>query len=195
MKKSETNNWSIISLASIYILDKSGVPYFARYYKGMTNEDDSVLLGGFLSAIEIFVRTSLKNSITDVGMNNRRFYFHRNKIENIDYLIVASTNTKKDFIINENDLKVLNLLFEKISLTLQIINNTAKTIGIEPQIILKDLGTTIDSFLFESSMERLEDTELLKKDYSSQNFELGKAIDPKNFVSIVEKIKTILDEY
>jgi len=141
-----------IPIGGIYILDPSGIPLFARYYQGEIDKMDSTLLGGFFSAIEIFVKTSLDGLLSDIGMTNSRFFFDRS---NSGYIVVIIVFTSSDTLVDEHTLEIVRSLQSTINIGFDILSKTAETNLMSVEVLIENLGTTIDSFLLETLFEHI----------------------------------------
>lgn len=141
-----------IPVSGIYVLDPSGIPLFARYYQGEIDKMDSTLVGGFLSAIEIFVKTNLDGFLSDIGMADSRFFFDRTES---GYIIVIIVVTQTENLIEEATLDIVRSLQQTINICFSTLVDSAEANLIPIEVIVENLGTTIDSFLLETSFEYL----------------------------------------
>ncbi|MHA2250385.1 MAG: hypothetical protein ACXAD7_08480 [Candidatus Kariarchaeaceae archaeon] len=185
-----------IPISSIYILNDSGTPLFARHYQGEASQTDSVLIAGFLSAIEIFTRTSLGNKLTDIGMEDgTRFFFERSAHE---YMSVASSPTDTNFNIDPLQVEIMQLVLAKVNTVIDIIVKTAASHGINVNILGEGLGNFMDSLILEATLEFSNEVVISSEtSYIPKNFESGTSIDTSEFSKIIssigEKVKKLLD--
>lgn len=62
-------------IQGIYVFTQDGLPVLERSYDPkLTNHQDGMLLGGFLSAIVNFAQSELAGLISDIGVKNHRLY-------------------------------------------------------------------------------------------------------------------------
>lgn len=171
----------------LYLLDTSGIPLLARHYRESFTEEEAILLGGFFSAIEIFTRSSLKSNLTDIGVNQKRFFF---TISNSNYIQVVLLETNKDYEIMEKEYKLIELIQKRISLVIKTIIDISEENMINSQDIVKSCGSTIDSIVFEST---LEDIDEISQDINTE-VQPGKGIDytAVSDNELLEKIKKLL---
>lgn len=171
----------------LYLLDTSGIPLLARHYRESFTEEEAILLGGFFSAIEIFARSSLKSNLTDIGINQKRFFF---TISNENYIQVVLLETNKDFDIMEKEYKLIELIQKRVSLVIETIIDISNENMINSQDIVKNSGSTIDSIIFESTLEEIEN---IDGDFDRE-IHKGKAIDYSDITDnqLLEKINKLL---
>ena len=150
-----------IPVGGIYILDPSGIPLFARYYQGEIDKTDSTLLGGFFSAIEIFVKTSLDGLLSDIGMTDSRYFFDR--FDN-GYILVIIVFTKDFDFVNDNTLNIIRTLQDTIGNCFEVLEYSSEVNMVKIEQLIENLGTTIDSFLVETSLD------YLKVEYTEENY-------------------------
>jgi len=175
---------NLVPLFGIYILDNSGVPLFARYYQEDDPEGlDTTLMAGFFSAIEIFVKTSLKGKLTDIGLNQRRIFFDRTPS---GFIFVAFTKSERDLYIDEKQQKIIEICLHRLGYLFDLLKDASDRHFVRLNSLVRGLGDAIDSLLFESSLEFL-DEELISSDYYS-GIKTGVDIDAKILDDVVEKI-------
>ncbi|MHA2503751.1 MAG: hypothetical protein ACXAE3_12890 [Candidatus Kariarchaeaceae archaeon] len=144
----------LMPIDAVYILDPSGIPLFARYYQGDINKMDTTLLGGFFSALEIFVKTSLDGHLTDIGMTDNRFFFGRS---DSDYIIIIIIGVKGTVVISSETLELINRLQSTINACFNVVAQSAKENMVRAEYIIENLGASMDSFLLETNFELIED--------------------------------------
>jgi hypothetical protein len=169
-------------ISGIYILDPSGIPLFARYYHGKSSNIDSTLLGGFFSAIEVFVKTSLDEMLTDIGMKTSRYFFDRVKSGFIIVLIISTQGRKSV------DLEVLSTIDEVQSILrnfFKILEDISSRLMLDITAMIEQIGPTVDNFLFEMSMENLDHEVLDQMEYQLDS---GEELDAELLNEIKDKI-------
>lgn len=172
----------ISPIQSIFILDISGVPLFARYFNTIVKKDDSVLLAGFLSAIEIFTTNSLEGQITDLGLGDRRYFFERS---NLGYMIVAATQSADLLYIDPLQAKIMKYFLKNIARSYDLIKIFSKENNIEIGEMSAEYGDAVDSLILEATLEfaelNLEGTE----SYIPENFAKGTELNSNEFNSLI----------
>jgi hypothetical protein len=178
-------------ISNFYVLNEAGIPLFARYYQDRSI--DSILFAGFLSAIEVFTRTSLGDNLTDIGMENgTRYFFHRS---DHGYLSVISTPVKSINAIDPLQMKIIHIILEKFNLVIDLIVKVADAHEVVINVLAEGLGNMVDSIILESTLEFTPADDLsLATSYVPTNFEQGKNIDSSEFnqilATIQEKVKS-----
>ena len=172
-------------IIGIYILDLSGLPLLARHYYDKITENQAILLAGFFSAIDIFCRTSLKSTLTDIGIEGKRFFF---QVGIKKYIKVVMIETTQSRYIDQNKINLVDICHKRINYTLEIVSQYAKENSVDIEELIRELGMTIDSIVFESSLENIsEDKEIDAKILQ------GTAVDQSKFddIDILEQLKDI----
>ncbi|MCY3415039.1 MAG: hypothetical protein INQ03_25535 [Candidatus Heimdallarchaeota archaeon] len=141
-------------IIGIYILDKSGIPLLARHYFETMAENEAILLGGFFSAIETYARTSLKSSLMDIGIDKKRFYFGKSAS---GYIFVLLMGTEDNYSVQEELVLLVKLLQNRINLLLNVVEQLAMENMVYYESIIKNMGSSLDSIIFESTFEQLDD--------------------------------------
>ena len=191
-----TSNSSPIS--GIYILDEAGIPLFARTY-GSVKEvgDETVLLGGFLTAIELFARSHLQGQITDIGMKTKRYFFY--KKNGLIYVAAVKLSPEETYYTRPDVLEAVINILENIALAFEIIYDVAGGKTKDFEEIVNTFGPTADSIIMESivDLEGLEDLELEETEKILQNTIKGETVDVSNeseeIENILEELKKAID--
>ncbi len=174
-------------ISEVFVLDTAGIPIIARHYNDQDVGTDSVLLGGFFSAIEVFAQTaSGGRSLTDIGMEGKRFYFKAHG----QFLIIFVEKTQMDWSINQEKLKTIKHAMDRLMMTFELIVNKSVELDISIDILLMDIEEAVDSMIFESSLEY---NLFGEEEFIDDTFTKGKNID---FTSIsnhefTEKIRSV----
>ena len=143
----------ISPIQSIFILDITGMPLFARYYNNTIDKEDSTLLAGFLSAIEIFTTSSLDGKITDLGMTDRRYFFDRSMD---GAMMVASTRSAEELFIDPIRAKTMKILLRNIGLAFDYLMAIAKENHQDILGLSKNFGESVDSLILEAALEFID---------------------------------------
>ncbi len=150
MMEKEQINLDKRPISEVFVLDTAGIPIIARHYNHEDEGTDSVLLGGFFSAIEVFAQTaSGGRSLTDIGMEGKRFYFQAHN----QFLLIFVEKTQVDWNIDQHKLKTIKHAMEKLILTFDLIVEKSIELDISIDILLMDVEEVVDSMIFESSLE------------------------------------------
>jgi hypothetical protein len=137
-------------ISEVFVLDTAGIPIIARHYNSEDEGTDSVLLGGFFSAIEVFAQTaSGGRSLTDIGMEGKRFYFKAHG----QFLIIFVEKTQTDWSINQDRLKTIKHGMDNLMMTFDLIVEKSIELDISIDILLMDIEEVVDSMIFEASLE------------------------------------------
>lgn len=147
------NKQSSLPLTAIYILDSTGIPIFARRYRGVISEEETVLIGGFISAIDVFTRTELNSGLTDIGMHSQRFYFHASG----DYIISIVRETEQILHIDPDLVQILMHIFNRIGVMLDVCSQSAKINQIPLANIIATIDHVVDNIIFEASFEYVDE--------------------------------------
>ena len=174
-------------ISEVFVLDTAGIPIIARHYNSQDTGTDSVLLGGFFSAIEVFAQTaSGGRSLTDIGMEGKRFYF---KAHN-QFLIIFVENTQNDWKINQDKLQTIKLGMNKLIMTFDLIVEKSIELDISIDILLMDVEEVVDSMIFEASLEY---NLFGEEEFIDDTFTKGKNIDFSSISNheFTEKIRSV----
>ncbi len=168
----------------LYILDESGIPLIARQYSDHIAENEAILIGGFFSAIDIFSRSSLQTRLTDIGMENKRFYFKSSH----NFVQVILTTSDKPMFIDQNTLALVSLVQERVQLLIETIIDLVDRNLLNVEQIIKNCGTSLDSIVFEAAFEEYEDTD-------NVNMKRGKTLDYTKIAdnTLLKKINHLFD--
>ncbi len=135
-------------ISQIFIFDNAGIPIFARSYEG--NDINEVLIGGFFSAITSFSENEINSGrLLDIGFEKKRYHFHNHS----KYSIIIVTNSFGDIIIDYEIKSNVNKILNNINLVIDICETVAAKLEIDSEDILEDIGNTIDSLIFEATLE------------------------------------------
>ncbi|MCH8906777.1 MAG: hypothetical protein IH840_06785 [Candidatus Heimdallarchaeota archaeon] len=180
-----------LPIQNIFILDGAGIPVFMRDYSEilLTNETDSVLLAGFITAIDIFSRSSLKGKLNDIGLDEKRFFFSKS---HGDYIFVISTTSPNKNVIEELLVKIVNHLQNTLTIAITLIESVALVNNLQIRELILDFGQTIDTWVLESSLE-FSDIEL---NYEEEGLKLKDRVNQTKFDSVEfqRMIKSIEDK-
>ncbi len=151
--KPMAGQWEIPIHACI-VMEKNGTPYFARKYsRAFKNWDSSktVLLAGFLSAIDTFSKTNLEGKLRDIGFGDERFFFES---ATDDLVIVISTPDPFAQFASpiksvENELVIAKIM-ERTRLAIELIEATASKESIPLVDMFANFSQILDSIILES---------------------------------------------
>ncbi len=165
-------------IQSIFILDKSGVPLFARYYNVKKSKHDAVLIAGFLSAIDVFATKSLEGQLTDLGLGDKRYFFERS---DMGYILVASMGSADKLVIDPIKSKIMVLTLTNISIAFDLMHQYVKEKNAHLKSLILSFGSTVDSLILESTLENMEIGGGLEDNYIPPNFEKGEELNQEEF--------------
>ncbi|OLS22153.1 MAG: hypothetical protein HeimC2_30400 [Candidatus Heimdallarchaeota archaeon LC_2] len=165
-------------IQSIFILNKSGVPLFARYYNVEKNKHDAVLIAGFLSAIDIFATKTLEGQLTDLGLGDKRYFFERS---DNDYILVASMGVADRLVIDPIKSKIMVLTLRNISIAFDLLHQFAEQNNIQMKSLVIPFGSSVDSLVLESTLENIEIGGSKDDSYIPTNFETGEGLNQEEF--------------
>ena len=186
MEKEPINDYKR-PISEVFVLDTAGIPIIARHYNNQDEGTDSVLLGGFFSAIEVFAQTaSGGRSLTDIGMEGKRFYFRAHN----QFLIIFVENTHMDWNINQDKLQTIKLGMDTLIMTFDLIVEKSIELDISIDILLMDVEEVVDSMIFETSLEY---NLFGDEEFIDDTFTKGKNIDFSSISNheFTEKIRSV----
>lgn len=168
-------------IQSIFILDKSGVPLFARYYNVKKSKQDAVLIAGFLSAIDVFATKSLDGQLTDLGLGDKRYFFERS---DMGYIMVASMGSTDKLVIDPIKSKIMVLTLTNISIAFDLMHQCVNETKTNLKSLILSFGSTVDSIVLESTLENMEIGGVLEDSYIPPDFEKGEGLNQEEFQHI-----------
>ena len=174
-------------IQSIFILDKSGVPLFARYYNVEKNKHDAVLIAGFLSAIDVFATKTLEGQLTDLGLGDKRYFFERS---DNGYILVASMGVADRLVIDPVKSKIMVSTLTNISIAFDLLHVFAEQNEIRMKSLILSFGSSVDSLILESTLEDLEIEGLKDDSYIPANYEVGEGFNQEEF----QQLETMINE-
>ncbi len=145
-------------ISDLFILSKSGTPLFARSYVEAKFQADSVLLAGFLSAIEIFTTNNLQGQLTDLGLGDRRYFFGRSTR---GFVFVVSSVQTIPLYIEKTLADIAKTFLDKIRIAFDLVDDMANQLNVDINMLTTSFGDTLDSLLFESTVENTDLNEQL----------------------------------
>ncbi len=185
-------------VSGLYILDEAGIPLFARTYESSEEVgDETILLGGFLTAIELFARSHLQGQITDIGMQTKRYFFLKKK--GLIYVVSVKITPEEKYYTKPEVLEAVINILENISLAFEIIYDVAGGKTKDFEEIVNTFGPTADSIIMEATvdLEEIEDMELEETEKILQSSVKGETIDVSNeseeIENILEELKKAID--
>ncbi len=178
---------SLSPVRGIYILDETGIPLFARTYDNTDIGDETVLLSGFLAAIELFARAHLEGEISDIGMTTRRYFFL--KKESLIYVVSINITPEQKYYTDPDILETAINLLENISLAFEIIYESSGGKNKEFEELVETFGPTADSILMEATIDlRNFESEGIPSQYELAEKFKGETINLKEEADEVEHL-------
>lgn len=182
-------------LKGFYILDTGGVPVFARRYDkdepmNHLDDQDAILLAGFLTAIELFSRTNLHGNLTDVGFENERYFFYKESNDSQYLLVVSASTNSSPLHIDSDQVKVIFSILSQAWMAFKMLLSTAESMSMDLHSLIGGFGSTLDAIILEVAVHLTEEDTAdayfetsLELDQNSQDIETSK------FVERIEKVR------